>query len=175
MNPKVRSAILFASFFVVTLILDQVVKAWIRGAIPEHGSLSGRPWPAVFELTLTYNKGIAFGMMTGLGRLLSPIAIIIGGSAIVYSFRHPEESWPSHVCMGLIASGALGNLIDRIWHGQVTDMFWFKAINFPVFNVADACITVAVIMLMIIWIRESLVERAELKANQGAEVETEPL
>ena len=157
----------------MTVVLDQAVKAWVRGAIPEHGSIAGRPWPGIFELTLTYNKGIAFGMMTGLGRFLSPIALVIGGSAVYYSFKHPEESWPSHVCMGLIASGALGNLIDRIWHGQVTDMFWFRLINFPVFNVADSCITVAVVMLMVIWIRESMRERAELAAAETTATSSE--
>ena len=50
------------------------------------------------------------------------------------------------VAMGLLASGALGNLYDRLFDRRgVTDMFWFRAINFPVFNVADACITVATI------------------------------
>jgi signal peptidase II len=49
----------------------------------------------------------------------------------------------------MIGAGAIGNLIDRLAFGQVTDMFWFRAIDFPVFNVADACITVGVILLFI--------------------------
>jgi lipoprotein signal peptidase len=49
--------------------------------------------------------------------------------------------------MALLCAGALGNLIDRIWDKRVTDMFWFRAIDFPVFNVADVCITAAGVML----------------------------
>lgn len=137
------------------LILDQAVKAWVRGAVPTHGSLGGKPWPGVFEITLTYNEGIAFGMLQGMGPLLAPVAVVIAIASGVYSYRHPEESWLSHVAMGLLASGALGNLYDRVVFHQVTDMFWFRLIDFPVFNVADSCITIATILLMISWWRDA--------------------
>ena len=141
-------------FYVVllaTILLDQLVKYWVRGAIPEMGSIAGKPWPGVFELTLTYNKGIAFGMFNGKGALLAPIAIVIAGGAALYSLKHKEEGWTSHLAMSLLASGAIGNLIDRIFAGKVTDMFWFRLINFPVFNIADSCITIATILLIGIW------------------------
>jgi signal peptidase II len=48
-----------------------------------------------------------------------------------------------------LAAGAIGNLIDRLWMQKVTDMFWFRPINFPVFNIADSCITVAAIILVV--------------------------
>jgi len=54
-----------------------------------------------------------------------------------------------HVALALVASGAVGNLIDRVWKQKVTDMFWFRAIDFPVFNIADACISVGVVLLFI--------------------------
>ena len=57
--------------------------------------------------------------------------------------------------MGLLASGAIGNLYDRIVNGRVTDMFYFRSINFPVFNVADSCITVATILLILMWFSEA--------------------
>jgi signal peptidase II len=58
--------------------------------------------------------------------------------------------------MGLLAAGALGNLFDRVAFGKVTDMFYFRAINFPVFNVADACITIAAGLLIYLWTVEAL-------------------
>jgi signal peptidase II len=145
-------------FFVLvsTLILDQVVKAWARGAMPEGGSLRGLPWPGVFEFKLTYNMGVAFGLFQGAGVYLAPIAIVIAVAAAWYSVKHPHESSISHVAMGLLASGALGNLYDRVAHGKVTDMFYARIIDFPVFNIADACITVATGLLIFIWWREAV-------------------
>lgn len=63
------------------------------------------------------------------------------------------------VTLGMLAAGAIGNLIDRLWMGKVTDMFWFRLINFPVFNVADACITVSAILLAIMSIRQDISSR----------------
>lgn len=142
---------LFFGTFLFFLILDQAVKAWVRTSLFEHQS-PGFPWPGVFEITLTYNKGIAFGMYQGFGVLFAPIAIIITLFSIFGSYRNPSAPRLFHFSLGLVAAGAIGNLIDRLWLGKVTDMFWFRLINFPVFNVADACISVAAILLAWYWI-----------------------
>jgi signal peptidase II len=155
---------LFWSVFLSTLILDQATKAWARGAFVEHES-PGFPWPGVFELTLTYNKGIAFGMLQGAGVFLAPIAIAIAVAAWMYSHRNNGDGATSHTAMALLASGALGNLYDRVALGKVTDIFWFRAINFPVFNVADTCITVAAGLLILKWSQEFFAEKA--KADEG--------
>jgi signal peptidase II len=152
---------LFFGVLIATLVLDQGVKAWVRGAVPPRGSLSGLPFPGVFEITLTYNQGIAFGLFQGAALFMTPVAIAIAAGATWYSMRHQEEGALAHISMGLLASGALGNLYDRIRFGQVTDMFWFRAIDFPVFNVADACITVATILLIFTWWREAARENAK--------------
>lgn len=118
------------------------------------GSVNGLPIPGIFEFTLYYNKGVAFGMLQGAGVLLTPIAFGIAAYAAYHSWKHPEDSTYSHITLSLLAAGAIGNLYDRVFHGQVTDMFSFKLINFPVFNVADACISVAAGLLILKWIRE---------------------
>ncbi len=164
-----RKQITFWLVFIGMLVLDQWVKAWIRGALPQHGSFGGRPFPGVFELTLIYNEGIAFGMLKGAGPLLAPIAVLIAAGATWYSIRHPKESWWTHIAMGLLASGALGNLYDRVVNHQVTDMFWFRLINFPVFNVADSCITVATGLLILGWWGEA----AKQKTPEANAVDTE--
>ncbi len=127
----------------------------MRSAIPPHGSIGALPWPGVFEITLNYNEGIAFGLMQGAGVLMAPIAVAIAGAAGWYSIRHPREAPLSHIAMGLLAAGALGNLVDRLVFRRVTDMFYFRPINFPVFNLADACITVATVLLLIGWWRDA--------------------
>ena len=150
-----KRSILFWIVLLVMLAVDQAVKIWVRGAIPPHGSLHGLPFPGIFEITLQYNEGVAFGLLQGMGRFLAPIAIAIACGSAWYSIRHPKDPLVTHFAMGLLASGALGNLYDRLFNGRVTDMFWFKAIQFPVFNVADSCITVATIMLVLIWFTEA--------------------
>jgi len=142
---------LFLGLSIGLLILDQVVKQWVQGAIPRGGSIHGLPLPGFFELTLQYNEGIAFGFLQGKGTLLSPIAVAIAGGTGWYSFKHPKEPILTHIAMALLAAGAVGNLYDRVVHGRVTDMFWFRKINFPVFNVADSCITIATILLIFTW------------------------
>lgn len=154
------------------IAIDQIVKIWIRSAIPIHGSLNGLPWPGVFELTLTYNKGVAFGMFQGFGIFLAPIAVAIAVGCGIYSWRHPQESAWSHSAMSLLASGAVGNLYDRVVEGRVTDMFWFRLIDFPVFNVADACITVATCLLILVWWLDG--NKAKAAAKQMGEPSDSP-
>jgi len=137
------------------LTIDQAVKIWTRGAIPQHGSIRGMPFPGIFEITLQYNEGIAFGFLQGKGLFLSPVAVAIAIGSAWYSFKHPKDPLSTHLAMGLLASGALGNLYDRIHNGKVTDMFYFRAISFPVFNVADSCITIATVLLILTWFGEA--------------------
>ncbi|MBS1716668.1 MAG: signal peptidase II [Armatimonadetes bacterium] len=147
---------LFWFILIGTLVLDQVVKSSIRKALVEGQSL-GKPWPGVFEITLTFNKGIAFGLAQGIGLFVTPIAIGIAGLAIYHAAVRHETETPLNLTMfALMASGALGNLYDRVIHGRVTDMFWFRLINFPVFNVADACITAAGVLIVFSWVRDAI-------------------
>lgn len=157
---------LFPVIVIVMVVLDQIIKAWARHTFGNNlAALGGWPFPGVFEITLTYNKGIAFGMLQGAGVLLTPVAILMAGLAGFYSFKVPKGHILVHIAMGLLAAGALGNLYDRIFQGKVTDLFYFRAINFPVFNLADACITVSAIMLMIIWGAESFRSSEEPPKN----------
>ncbi len=159
--------ILFWFALVAMLVLDQWVKAWVRKNMVVDQSIAW--WPNVFELRRANNTGIAFGQLEGKGVLLTPVAIFIALGAIIYIYRHPKESRWNHVAFGLLASGALGNLYDRVVAHQVTDMFFFRLINFPIFNVADACITVATIMLMIGWWREAAVKGSvSVKPQEGS-------
>lgn len=145
-----KSRTLFWVLSISLLLLDQAVKVWARAAMAERGGIA-LPWPGVFELKLTYNQGVAFGMFQGFGVVLAPIAIGIAAFAAWYSWKHPDEAKITHVGLALLASGALGNLYDRIFHGKVTDLFWARIIDFPVFNVADICITFAAVILIIKW------------------------
>jgi signal peptidase II len=149
----VRSRWLFWGLFIGFVAIDQIVKHLARTNLDQREYFA--LWPNVFELTLTYNPGIAWGMFQGAGVLLSPVAVVIAIGAAIYSTRNPKESVWIHTAMGLLASGAVGNLIDRVWLGKVTDMFAIRAFDFPVFNIADVCISVAAGILVLRWGAES--------------------
>lgn len=145
-----RRQIAFLSIFIGGIIIDQLIKYWVRHSLVQHQSMNA-PFPGFFEITLTYNQGVAFGMAQGLGKFTVPIAGIMSIFATFMSFKNPKDPLISHVAMGCIASGALGNAIDRLFSEKVTDMFWFRAINFPVFNFADVLITIAGFLLVLGW------------------------
>ena len=104
-------------------------------------------------LVLTYleNTGAAFSMLSG--KSLFFIIITIVFSVIIFIFFlkiKPERRYsPLYICLTVILAGAVGNLIDRIMNGYVVDFIYFQVINFPVFNVADICVTLGVVFLII--------------------------
>ena len=80
----------------------------------------------------------------------------MSGSVILIVFLalaripHGKRYYPLFGCMVLLASGALGNLIDRVWRGYVVDFFYFKLIDFPIFNVADCYVVVSAGLLILL-------------------------
>lgn len=144
---------LFLWLFALNLIADQALKMWCRKNMVDAQTVAF-PIPGVLELNLTYNKGIAFGLFQGLGFLFIPVALVISWYAFRFCSQHPDESKLTHVGLGLLASGAVGNLIDRAVFGQVTDMFLIRLFHFPVFNFADSCITIGAILLVFRFIFE---------------------
>lgn len=137
----------YALIFIVFLALDQWVKSTVRFRMYE-GEVWPGPFPGIFELKLTYNEGIAFGMAQGRGQLFAPVAIAICLAAAWYMFKNASAPFRVQFPLGLLSAGAIGNLIDRLSAGRVTDMFWLRAINFPVFNIADVCLTFAAILML---------------------------
>ncbi len=159
-------------FIAFTMILvDQITKIWARGAANwTEGQTFLSLWPGVFELKLVYNRGIAFGLLQGSGVWLAPAALAIAVGAAWYSVKHRDEPRWSHVTMALLFAGAIGNLIDRVAFNQVTDLFYLRVIDFPVFNVADVCITVAGAMLALSALSEMFAKKHD--APDPVEAET---
>jgi signal peptidase II len=144
---------LAAALCVVVLILDQVVKD-----IVEHHIVLGETVNVLgpLKLTLSHNNGVAFGLAGGGGVGLVVVTLVALGVVLWLFSRDPTRSgmW---VATGLLAGGALGNLVDRIRHGHVTD--FIKLPHWPPFNLADCGITCGVVILLFIYIREA--ERSE--------------
>jgi signal peptidase II len=130
--------------------------------------------PGKIEFTLVYNEGIAFGLFQGAGIYLAPLAVLVAIIAAWVYLRSRPQDKVLRVGMILIAAGALGNFVDRVaFGGRVTDFIDLKFIH--VFNIADACITIAALLLVFHWSRDLRVaEEAEGgAAREQAETKAE--
>jgi signal peptidase II len=115
-------------------------------------NLSEGPVPflaGVMDFHLVYNDGAAFGMFSGASPFFLIMAALATGIIIGYLGFVKKHSALEVCSLALIVSGAVGNAIDRLTLGVVVDFFHTLFIDFPVFNVADCCITVGVVLLMI--------------------------
>jgi len=148
-NPTKHFPKLFMLTTVLLVAVDQLVKWHARTAADwTEGRVYNALIPGIFELKLSFNHGIAFGMFQGFGWVFAPVALLIAGWSYNFCSKLPTDFRLLPITFGALAAGAIGNLIDRLWMQKVTDMFWFRPINFPVFNIADSCITVAAIILV---------------------------
>ncbi len=134
----------------LTLLSDQLTKWWAREELA-----FGHPVPflgSFWDWELSYNTGSAFGLFQSIGgaRWLLTIVGFIACGAIVYILRRtPDERGWIAAALGLVFGGALGNVIDRIAFGKVTDFVLWKVGTFrwPAFNIADAALVAGVIIL----------------------------
>lgn len=131
----------------ILVVIDQVVKFLVRTHIPLGGHVPFLPY--ILELTYVQNTGAAFSILNQHTWLLTAASILVVAAmmALLWKkfFSHPLGV----ISAILIIAGGLGNLIDRIAFGYVTDMFNTLFMNFAVFNVADICITVGGVLLVI--------------------------
>ena len=139
----------------VVVVLDQLSKLWIVS------NMADQPPQVLIEgflrLRYTRNTGAAFGVFQGGSAILSLAAVAIVGAIIFSASRMGSANRWSVLSLGLIVGGAIGNLVDRLRLGHVTDFIEMYGPNirlgdsiytFPVFNVADSAITVGVILLI---------------------------
>lgn len=133
---------------------DQLTKWWALQQLAAGASLP--VIPGVFHLTLVHNRGVAFGLLAQAGWLVMLIALVVVAALLIAVVRRPlaphHASPVTAVGLGLIAGGAVGNLLDRVRLGAVVDFLDFRI--WPVFNLADSCITVGAIVMTWWWWRD---------------------
>ncbi|MBQ8003533.1 MAG: signal peptidase II [Oscillospiraceae bacterium] len=136
-------------FFTVVLLtaLDQGTKLWAVKVLEKVGEIP--LIEGVFNLRYVENTGAAFSILQGKTLLLTVIPVVACILIIYMLLSKRIHSKTGQWGLVLILSGALGNLIDRIFRGAVVDMFDFELINFPVFNVADICVTVGAVLFFV--------------------------
>ncbi|MCS4487799.1 signal peptidase II [Streptococcus sciuri] len=137
---------------VVLIVLDQLSKLWIVNNI-SLGSLS--PFlKGVFSLTYLQNRGAAFSMLQNQQWFFMFITVIVVSLAIYYLIRHINGSCWLLIGLILVIAGGLGNFCDRLRLGYVVDMVHLDFMDFAIFNVADAYLSIGVVILMIALWRE---------------------
>ncbi len=133
----------------IVLILDQIIKLLVMKLLNENQIIS--VIPNFFSLTYVKNTGAAFSILEGKLSLLIIISVMF--ITIIHEYIKKEENIPklSLISYGLILGGVFGNLLDRIIHQAVTDYLSFHLFTyyFPIFNLADICITCGIFLLII--------------------------
>ena len=154
MKKVIKEYWLLFTITVIVITLDQISKAIVRANIPFSGEWMPLEWLApYFRFVNWENTGAAFGVFQSGGLIFAILAVVISVFIVIYYPQIPREEKLSRVAIAMQMGGALGNLIDRIAFGPVTD---FIAVGeFPVFNIADSNITVGVALLVLsLWINE---------------------
>ena len=134
--------------FTLLLILDQISKAFMRNVLKD-GSLT--LIPNFFKLELAFNTGGAWSILNGNVGVLILLNILILFFLFKMSSKIKDTRLKSisYVCL---VAGTIGNLLDRIFYGAVTDFlsFNFWGYHYPIFNLADICITLGMIIMVLI-------------------------
>ena len=137
---------------VALIALDQ----WVKFEIVKNIQLGEvKPFiPKIVSLTYLRNTGAAFSILENQQWLFAVITLVVIGAAIWYLSKHIKGSVWLLSALCLIIAGGIGNFIDRMRQGFVVDMFQLDFINFAIFNVADSYLTIGVLVLIVMMLKE---------------------
>ena len=156
---------------VITLIIiallvaiDQIIKLLVLEHLKPMGSLT--LIDGFIQLNYAENTGAAFGSFSGKTTFLSIFTLVIIILGLIYLFVKKRKVDVEYICISLIISGGLGNLVDRIFRGYVVDYIEPLFVDFAIFNFADILVTCSCIVL-VIWLiyeiyRENKNEKREM-------------
>lgn len=147
----------YAAVVILAVAFDQCIKYLVETELAMHVQVDVLPFLALFR---THNTGIAFSMFSDLsGVALIVLTLGVVGVVTWIALRTDEDHRLARLGFALIVGGALGNLIDRVWHGYVIDyiLFHLPTWSFAIFNLADAFISVGAALVIlqefIVWRR----------------------
>nr|WP_022947735.1 signal peptidase II [Methylohalobius crimeensis] len=146
-----RGKIRWLALTAVVVCLDQLTKLWVTAILRLHESIEILPF---FRLTRVHNTGAAFSFLAGAGGwqrwFFLGLAVAASIVILIWMWRLKDDERIQAAGLALILGGALGNFIDRAWHGYVIDFLdvYYRHWHWPAFNLADAAITVGVALLL---------------------------
>jgi signal peptidase II len=155
--PDADSRVVKSRFLLLALAvlaLDQWTKWLVERSLPLPSSRE--IIPGFFHLSHVENRGVAFGLLAGLGEsgaawLLAGLAAVAIGVVAVYFRRTPADHRALLTALALVLGGAVGNLLDRLVDGAVTDFLgvYLGSYRWPDFNVADSAISIGLVLLVL--------------------------
>ena len=158
------------SLIIILILADQLTKLWALAEL--RGSEGISVITGIFELQYLENRGAAFGILQN-HQVLFLLITVLAAVLLTYIYaRIPDDKKyiPLRICYVLLMAGAFGNMIDRAFRGYVVDFFYFKLIDFPIFNVADIYVTVTMVLLMgliLFYYKEEDLEFLSRKGKHG--------
>jgi signal peptidase II len=160
------------------VVADQLSKAWIDGSFPlawTNRAVPGlaAPTPVIGDLVRiakTYNDGGLFGLFDAAAPILAVASLVVVGLIVLYQARAGLRSWPLTLALGLLLGGAIGNLADRLRLGYVIDFvdMGLGDLRWYTFNVADAAISVSILLLIVLSLVGDRLERSRRPARTMA-------
>lgn len=143
MNQRLtgRSTVLVLASSV--LVIDQTSKLWMTSTL--SGGRTINAVPGLLDLHLVHNSGAAFSLLTGSTLLLSLLSLVVAVIVLIWLWRQRRLAFWQALAVGFLLGGTIGNGLDRWRLGYVIDFLALVPIDFPIFNVADVAINLAVL------------------------------
>ena len=134
---------------IICTLVDQVIKLIITNSLDFGDSI--QIIPSLFSLTLLQNTGAAFSIFSSGTIVLILVSLVALNLIYWFLIKDKDLNKLETIVYGVLIGGILGNLIDRVFYGYVIDYLDFNILgfNFPVFNFADICIVVTIILIII--------------------------
>lgn len=147
---KTKMLFLFSILTLLFIALDQFTKHLAILHLKEKESVP--LLQGVLELHYLENKGAAFGMLQGQKAFILFVGVVFLAVVLFCLIKLPDKKKfdPLYYIVATMTAGGIGNMIDRIRFDYVVDFIYFSLIDFPIFNVADICVTLSVIALIVV-------------------------
>ena len=147
----------------LAFLADRLTKWWAADYLTEHGLTRVNEW---LTFRAAYNRGISFGMFQGIGPTVGWITLVFLLGLFIYQMRLPKQAWLLRLGLAVLIGGAMGNLVDRIFVGEVLD-FIQTPLRQGIFNVADIMIHLGMILAFLgVWQQE---RRAKQQRRETAD------
>lgn len=155
--PQRNDYLIFFAVAIPILIVDQITKLWVEANLTPN--VKNYVWEPFLSWSHVHNLGGTFGIMQGKTWIFAILAAVVASGLILFNFRHPYRSRKLRFALGMVFGGAMGNLIDRLRIGHVTDFIdidvtsvvpaWVprNIADWYIFNVADIFIIGAIIFM----------------------------
>ena len=154
----------------IAFSLDQLTKRWVLSNIPAG---SRRPFiPGMLDLFHVQNDGAAFSIGSGRPLFFAALTAVVVLGMVYAVMREKNLPYPLIAILGLVAGGGIGNGLERVAHGSVTDFLATTFMNFAIFNVADIFVTCGIIAACIYWFVWDSKRRSSENDGEASEKES---